>query len=294
VNGELARQLGDGFVAAIISFGSGLVILAIAVVASPAGRRGMSKFRAAIADGSLPWWHALGGSVGALFVLSQGLAVGLVGVALFTIAVVAGQTISGLFIDRRGIGNVAPKPLSTGRLVGSALAFVSVVLAVSVDVASATQIWLLVLPFVAGLGMGWQQAVNGEVRAATGSPMLATFTNFLVGATVLAVLAVVHLVIVGLPSSYPTAPWLYLGGIIGVLFIAGAAIVVGPLGVLLLGLCSISGQLITSLVLDIVAPTPGHALTITTVIGTVLTLVAVGVAAIPSRRPSQRPSQRSS
>ena len=37
---------------------------------------------------------------------------------------------------------------------------------------------LAVLPALAGIGIAWQQAVNGRVRAASGSAMVAGFVNF--------------------------------------------------------------------------------------------------------------------
>ena len=41
INGELGQRLGDGFVAAAISFGSGFVVLAVASLFWPPGRRGV-------------------------------------------------------------------------------------------------------------------------------------------------------------------------------------------------------------------------------------------------------------
>src|ERR1700712_4979071 len=102
INGQLGNDLGDGFVAALISFGSGLVIIALVLLVSRPGRRGISIVTGAIRRREVPWWHAAGGVAGGLFVLSQGLVVGLLGIALFTVAIVAGQTISGLAIDSRG------------------------------------------------------------------------------------------------------------------------------------------------------------------------------------------------
>ena len=43
INGQLGLQLGDGFVAAFISFGSGFVILVIASVFWRPGRRGLGQ-----------------------------------------------------------------------------------------------------------------------------------------------------------------------------------------------------------------------------------------------------------
>jgi transporter family-2 protein len=83
----------------------------------------------------------------------------------------------------------------------------------------------------------------------------------------------------------PTEPWLYLGGPIGVMFIAAAAVVVRVTGVLVLGLASIAGQVVGAVVIDLVLPTEGARPGVATLVGVALTLVAVGIAAVaPGRR----------
>ena len=284
VNGELGRALADGYLAAVISFGSGLLILAVALAVWTPGRRGLRAAFGSVREGSTPWWYLCGGAGGALFVLSQGITGAVLGVALFTVAVVCGQTISGLAIDRNGIGHTPPAAITVTRLVGSALALVAVGVAVSAGFGGDIPAWMLLLPFVSGLAVAVQQAVNGQVRRVAGSAFTATFMNFLVGTTVLLIACLVHEAIVGLPERMPTNPLLYLGGLIGAIFIGGAVIVVRVTGVLLLGLGSVAGQLVMSLVLDLVLPAPGRVVVASTVVGTVLTLVAVVIAAIPSRK----------
>ena len=283
VNGEFGRALADGYLAAVISFGSGLVILLVALAVWAPGRRGLRMAFGSVRTGTTPWWYLCGGAGGAMFVLSQGITGSVLGVALFTVAAVSGQTISGLVIDRNGIGHTPPAAITITRLVGSALALAAVGIAVSAGFGGNIPAWMLLLPFAAGLAVAVQQAVNGQVRRIAESTLAATFMNFLVGTTVLLIACVVHEAIVGLPDRMPTNPVLYLGGIIGTIFIGGAVIVVRITGVLLLGLGSVAGQLIMSLVLDLVLPTPGQAIVTSTVVGTLLTLVAVAIAALPSR-----------
>jgi transporter family-2 protein len=289
INGQLGTDLGDGFIAALISFGSGLVIVTVILVAMPSGRRGFNTVRNAIRTRQIPWWHAAGGAAGGLFVLSQGLVVGLLGIALFTVASVAGQTISGLFIDSRGIGTVAPKAITVGRIAGASLALVAVVIAVLPQLGGHAHIWVIVLPFLVGLCLSWQQAVNGQIKTLSRSATTATFFNFVAGTVLLAIFAAINLALAGLPHGFPTNPLLYAGGLIGVLFIAGFAFVIPIIGVLLQSLAAIGGQLLMALLLDVVAPTDTAGIAVATVVGTLLTLVAVVIASIRSRvliRPS--------
>jgi transporter family-2 protein len=287
INGQLGGELSDGFVAAVISFGSGLIIISIALAVSRTGRRGVVRVRDAVRTREVPWWHVLGGLGGGLFVLSQGLTVGLIGIALFTVAAVAGQTISGLVIDARGIGTVAPKRVTAARVVGSAVALIAVGISVGPELTGNAPFWALIAPFVVGLLLGVQQALNGQVKTLSGSAIAATFFNFVAGTALLLVIALVNVATSGFPKSFPTNPLLYIGGLLGVLFIAGFAAAIPIIGVLLQSLAAVSGQLLMSLLLAIIAPTSSTALTVTTVVGTVLTLAGVAIASIPSRRKSR-------
>lgn len=290
INGQLGQQLGDGFLAALISFGSGFVILSVACLFWRPGRRGIVRVASAVRTRRIPWWFVVGGTAGALFVLSQTLVVGLVGVALFTVGVVAGQTVSSLAIDRRGMGSMAAKPLTARRLVGAGLALAAVVLAGSSEVRPGIAAWVLLVPFAAGLAVGWQQAVNGQVRTIAESALTATFGNFAVGASVLLVAAVIHTAIVGWPTHFPTTPWLYLGGLVGTVFIGGQSTIVRSTGVLLLGLAVLSGQLLTAVLFDLLAPVQSHPIALLTIVGSGLTLVAVATVSLPRRRPRRRGS----
>ncbi len=277
MNGALGRALDDGYVAAAISFGSGLLILAVGMLLVPGARRGMRHLRDAVRADQLPWWALLGGVSGAFYVLSQSFTAALLGVALFTVGTVSGQTVSGLVMDRLGVGPGGRRQLTAPRVVGAVLAVVAVVLAVSGQLDADVPLWLMWMPLLAGVAQGWQQAVNGRVRVVSQSVLTATFVNFLAGSAALAIVLVVHVSASGWPEAYPSESWLYLGGVVGCIFIAGSALVVRIIGVLVLGLAVVSGQLLAALALDVFAPTGTAEVALSTVAGTALSLVAVAV-----------------
>lgn len=280
VNGQLAVALDDPYVAAAISFGSGLVILLVVLTMWKPGRIGLAKVGEALRARALPWWMVLGGLAGAWFVTTQGLSAGIIGVALFTIAIVAGQTVGGIVFDVIGLGPGGRRPLSTTRVVGAVLALAAIGWAVSAQLTGDAPILLMVLPFIAGVGASWQQAVNGRVKAVADSALTATVVNFAVGTTALVVVMLVHAASAGWPTALPAEPWLYTGGALGCIFIAGQAMLVRRLGVLLLALCGVAGQLVAALALDLMLPTADEPVGIATIGGTVLALVAVVVASI--------------
>lgn len=287
VNGGLSQVLHSGYLAATVSFGSGLLILIVLVLCVPRGRRGLVRLRREVVSGEYPVWGLFGGACGAFFVLTQGLVATVIGVALFTVGIVAGQVLGGLVLDRIGLGpggRIAP---TATRLVGTGLAVVAVAVSVSDRVlgGEAGAIWLIVIPVVAGVGMAWQSAVNGLVRVAAQSAITATFVNFLVGTLVLVIAAAVSLAVSGWPAEWPSEPWYYVGGLVGVVFIALATVLVRTAGVLLLSMSNVAGQLVGSVVFEVWAPLAGG-LTVPLVSGVGLALVAVAIAALPRRRSS--------
>ncbi len=297
INGELGARLEDGVAAAVVSFGSGFVLLLIAVALSPRLRAGLRGVRGALASGELRYWQLLGGLCGALFVASQSLAVAAVGVTAFTVGAVSGQLVSSLVVDRLGIGPQGRTPVTAARLGGAVLAVGAVLLAASGGSGSAgpaTASWLgdtagpvlLILPVLAGVGLAWQQAWNGRVGT-SGSPFAATVINFGIGLLGLLVVEALVLVRVGAPAEFPREPWLYLGGAVGVLFIAAGVLVVRWVGVLLMGLSTVAGQLTTSVLLDWLLPA-GAPLSATKLIGCGLTLAAVIVATLRTGSPEHK------
>ncbi|WP_395245963.1 DMT family transporter [Agromyces sp. MMS24-K17] len=284
INGQLAARTGDSTVAAAVSFGSGLLILLVVLLAWRPGRVGFAGVRQALRARELRWWMLLGGLAGAWFVTTQTLSAAAVGVAVFTVAIVAGQTVGGLAFDVLGVGPGGRRPVTGSRVVGALLALAAIGWAMSVQVAHEIDLWLVVLPFTAGLGVAWQQAVNGRVKSAAGSALTSTVVNFAVGTAALLVVLLVHAGIAGLPDSMPTEPWLYVGGALGCVFIAAQAAVVRTIGVLVLALAGVAGQLAAALVLDLVLPTSAAAVEFATVGGALLAFVAVVVATLPARR----------
>lgn len=280
INGELGVRLADGVAAAVVSFGLGLLVLLVLVPATPGGRRGLAALRAALTAGTLRPWQCLGGLCGAFLVTTQGLTVGVLGVAVFTVAVVAGQSASSLIVDRAGIGPSGRQPVTVRRLFGAGLTVLAVGLAVGDRLGDSAALTLAVLPLLAGFAVAWQQAVNGLVGRAAGSALTATLVNFTVGTLALLAAFAVDVAIRGLPTGAPPAePWLYLGGPIGIVFIAIAAATVEFTGVLLFGLATIAGQVIGAVLLDVTLPTAASRPDAVTLLGATLTLAAVLVAA---------------
>ncbi len=284
INGGLSQQLGNGYVTAAVSFGVGLAIISVVLLVSRRGRAGLGRLRGEVRTGRLPGWTLLGGAGGAFFVLSQGLVAPLTGLALFTVGIVAGQVLGGLVLDRSGLGPGGRIDPSPPRVVGTVLAVAAVGLSVGTSVSGGGwgTVWLVVFPVLVGVAVAGQSMVNGLVRAAAHSAVTSTFVNFVVGTTVLGAIALVSVVVSGWPQQWPSSPWYYVGGLVGTIFIAVAAMLVRAAGVLLLSMSNVAGQLVAAVAFEAVAPL-ADGLTSGLVWGGAVALVAVVVAALPWR-----------
>ena len=282
INGQLATEIESSLGAATVSFVTGLVLLVLLLAVLPSGRRGAQNLVAAVRARQIVPWQMVGGFLGAYFVWAQSLAVPAVGVALFTVAVVAGQTLNSLLVDRLGVGPIGVIAITASRVVAAVVGLVAVIVAVGPRISGEPfALWAISASIVAGALIAVQQAINGRVARAAHNSWTAAGLNFALGSLAL-VAAVLITTVITAPfpfSSLPTSPWLYLGGPIGVAFIAAAAWVVPNLGVLRFGLVSIAGQLSGALVLDLLTPTGGAALSANLAAGLMLAFVAVVVSA---------------
>ncbi|WP_435749231.1 DMT family transporter [Microbacterium sp. PMB16] len=283
INGVLGVAVDDGIVAGLISFAVGLLALVIVISCLPPARRGVSRLSAGIRQQRIPFWMLLGGACGALTVSTQGVTAGVLGVSLFTVGVVAGQTLHGLVLDRIGFGPAGVVAVTPGRVAGGALALAAVAISLSGDVLGAAPLWMLLLPFAAGVGIAWQAATNGRLAQRVQSPLAATLMSFIAGTVVLLLAAGVSVALRGMPELPPAEPWLYLGGFLGAAYILLGAFIVAHTGVLLMGLGSVLGQLAASVVIDLLWPTEvGPALW--QIIAMVIVAVASVVVAVPRTR----------
>jgi transporter family-2 protein len=297
INAALALRIDSAVLSAALSFGVGLLMLATVAVVVPRARR---TLRGARWGQSRPWYF-LGGLGGAAAVTSAAAAVPVTGTAAFTVAIVSGQVVGGLLVDRVGLGPGGMRALTRARVLGAVLAVCAIVVSAvgkhesgstaAVSAALSASV-LLVLAGAAGVGVSAQQAVNGRLRVATGSVLAATVVNFVIGTLALATL---WLLLTSQGASAQPLPgqwWLYLGGPIGVAFIAMMAFVVPTIGVFRQGLAVLAGMLTGALLLDLWVPAeaagrPGPA----TFAGIALAVLAVGVVGREQRsvvRPSRR------
>jgi transporter family-2 protein len=280
INSALGADLGQPVLAAVISNAGGLVLLAVIVGLRPQTRAGLRRLR------ELPWWRLAGGAFGAVVVAGAALVVPSLGVALFTVGTVAGQTLAGLAVDRVGFGPGGRRPVTVTRVLGATLTVAAVVLAES-GLAGDLSIPLVLAAAAIGTSSAMQQALNGRVQQVAGDPMVATSANAVVGTV--ALLVALGIFQAARPTGierWPDEWWLYIGGLFGILIVLSAVLTVPVIGVFRLGLSVIAGQLVGAVALDALIPASSDGLRASVIAGALLTFLAVAVAGrVPRIRP---------
>lgn len=108
---------------------------------------------------------------------------------------------------------------------------------------------LILFACLAGVLVGVSRQVNGRLSLST-SPLIASFWNHIVGFVALSILG---LSIGGLiPAGAADAPWhAYLGGSIGVIFVAAGSWLIARIGAVNTALLVIGGQMVSGVALDL-------------------------------------------
>ncbi|MDI6027091.1 DMT family transporter [Corticibacterium sp. UT-5YL-CI-8] len=138
----------------------------------------------------------------------------------------------------------------------------------------------ILVAVLAGLLVGLSRQLNGRLAVST-SPLISSFWNHAIG---FAALTVLGLVVGGLiPPGAEDAPWhAYVGGPIGVVFVAAGSWVIARIGAVNTAILVIGGQMVSGVVLDLflAAPTALWA----TGLGVILILAGVVVTQTQAKR----------
>lgn len=110
----------------------------------------------------------------------------------------------------------------------------------------------LVLAMLVGAIVPVQTAINTRLRVSVGSPIAATFLSFIVAAAVSSVMAllVTGELVPNLAVAAAQPWWAWLGGFMGVMFIAGNIVLFPKLGPVQTVILPILGQVVMGLIID--------------------------------------------
>ena len=292
-NGELSHRLDNGLQAALVSFSSGLLIILLITPFSPHIKEGIKNLRDAVADKEIARWKLFAGALGGSFVAIQTQIVPLIGVAIYSVASIAGQTAMSLVVDRIGLTGGGKKLISPRRVIAAVLTVMAVLVSVW-DRIDANNLSMLAVTAgcIAGAVVGVQRALNGQINEHSHQSFTTSLLNFITGTTFLVILILIGVVLgKNELSPLPAGPWwIYTGGVIGVIYIAFTSTIVQHLGVLTFTLFSVGGQLAGSLVIDLVSPTDGVSVSAYLITGLAMTYIGViagGVSSLRVKKPQR-------
>lgn len=290
-NGELSLRLNNSLQAAFISFGSGLILIAIISVFNPTIKSGVRRLRAAVAAKEIAPWTLFAGALGGTFVAVQTQIVPLIGVAIYSVASIAGQGATSLIVDRIGLTGGGKKAITPRRIAAAFVTVLAVLISV-LDRIEAKDLSLIAVFFAgfAGAIVGVQRAMNGLINEHSQQSFTTSLLNFIMGTTTLGIVLLIAVAIGKVEFvALPAGPWwIYTGGVIGVIYIAFTSTIVQYLGVLTFTIFSTGGQLIGALFIDLISPTKGVSVSAYLISGIVMTFLGVLVGGANSSKPLKR------
>jgi transporter family-2 protein len=251
ISGQLAKELNDGIMAALVSNIGGTIFTALFLL-NPNVRKQAKKLFKAVVSGNFAKWQLLGGVAGAIYISTASSTVSIIGTGLFTVVLVASQNVSGIIVDKFGFSSGSKRKITPKRALAVVIGIVAVLLSVSEF--EGKILWLPILAVViAGLAVTIQFALNGRVTKASNSQVSA-FINFPMSMFAVLIALIVMNLFGKNWNLWPDQWWLYSAGFLGAVVVFLAAATIRTLGVLLFGLASVAGQLITSIALDVILP----------------------------------------
>jgi transporter family-2 protein len=287
VNGELSHLLGNPIQAATVSFGSGLIVISVIALFNRHMRQGLVGIKKGIVEGGLKRWNLFAGMLGGIFVAIQTNTVTIIGVAVYSVASISGQTASSLIVDALGLAGGERKTITFRRIFASLITVLAVLVSVwdRIDANDLSLVPVALAGF-AGAIVGIQRALNGKINIYSGKHWTTSLLNFIMGTTFLLLLTALLI-----PADryelqpLPSTPWwIYTGGVLGVIYIAYSASIVQQLGVLASTLLSVGGNLFGALLIDWLFPVAGVKVSIWLVSGICLSFLGVIVGGVSSQQ----------
>lgn len=257
INSRLKLSLGSPFLASLTSFTIGTVLLAIMTLLIDHDL--FFPIRMFVEQ---PIWLWIGGVFGVTYLTANILLFPKLGSVQTVIMPVLGQIIMGLLIDNFGLFYSLKSPLTWIRVLGAILVILGVIGAVSINEiinkkhhkmdseSSGLFIWRI-FGIVAGMLAASQSAINGHLGNVLHSSVKAAFFSFFVGTVCILLIVMItrpKLQLIKINHGNPW--WMWLGGIIGGLYILGNVYLVPIVGTGLSVVIILLGLMIGSLMID--------------------------------------------
>lgn len=215
-----------------------------------------------------PLWLWLGGLFGAIALTGNVILFQKIGSLQTTVLPIMGQIMMSVLIDQFGLFKSPNNPIMVSKIFGLVLIVAGVVMslgvldtwqgkieqeAMSAEKRSST-IWYQLFAVAAGAMMAMQTAINGTLGVVLKSPIHAAFVSFSIGVFLLLLVNIVistHFSDVRLAVQQGKHYWwIWIGGIIGALYILGSSWLVPLIGTGQVVILALFGQLSFSALIE--------------------------------------------
>ena len=287
-NAQLGIALDSALAAAVVAFASGAVVLGVVLLATGRWRRAAAIGGRHGGDHPQPWW-LLGGATGGLYVAAGAAAAPVLGLTLLTLSLVAGQLSGSIVTDALGLSPQGRMRAGRIRVLSAAVGVLGVAIAsggqaITGEVGAPG--WPVALAVaVVGACSTLGVAANGRLGVRLGEPLVAAFISVLVALVFSLALASVALLASGsgIRSPWDAPPLAWSGGALGALWLTASIGLVRRLGVLVLLVGALTGQLLGAVALDVAAPLGERTVDLPRLAGVAAMAVAVVLASVGSR-----------
>ncbi|WP_273726941.1 DMT family transporter [Leuconostoc mesenteroides] len=266
VNSKLRSVLGSAFNSSLVSFGVGtLFLIAVTLVTTHSLTISDSFFS------TEPWWIWIGGALGVIYLTGNIVLFPKLGSVQTVIMPILGQIVMSMLIDNFGWFYSKQHDFTWFRGVGALLVLAGVFLSVSLtqlvlkqknspkeatsqnNESNYIRLPWQFLGFVTGMLSALQTAINGHLGKVINSSLKAALISFLVGfVTLLIIVLINHYAHKAKQATQLSQQpwWIWVGGIIGALFVLGNVYLVPLLGTGLVVVIVLVGQIAGSLFVD--------------------------------------------
>lgn len=241
VNGELASSFGLYSSTAIIHL-VGLVFISIAYIFSKKPEPKSKK---------PPFYLYIGGMIGVFTIVFNNMAFGKISISAILALGLLGQSITSIIIDQFGLMKMPKVAFNKRKIIGLIFVLTGILMMVSIN--ETKQISAIIVALLAGLTVVTSRTINARLANET-SAMKSTLFNYIIGFAS----SIIILMFVGRGEAMftdfalPTNPWIYTGGLIGVVTVMVLNLTVSKISSFYLTLLLFVGQVFTGIIIDIV------------------------------------------
>jgi len=282
-NAQLSRAIGSPFAATTLQLSVGAILLLLITLLSDT----------VLALSRLPhaqWWHVIGGTASAFYVISGILLFPRIGAVVSVGLFIAGQVLASTALDVFGLLGVTATGLSSGVTGGAMLVMVGATLIVLGQNSASNQVGLaqygwIALALLAGAVLPVQGAVNALLKHDLGDATFAVgAVSFIVAAITMAVTQIGVAAVPGTArpnidglSSMPW--WGWLGGFAGATYVTTVFTAIPVIGAATTVGLTVAGQQVASVFVDRYGwfRLPQRPVSTMRLIGVALLLAGVGV-----------------